>query len=233
MKKFLTIVSVSLLCSGVSYQAMAETQVEEVRENHYEAHLESSEDAFQALNVKLIEIGDVLKNESELEFTEFESIHEISYTLEAAVDRLRADKAVVDSKLDILDEAVQAIHFSSENQEEAKTREWFIKLTAAAKNVNDKDSEVVIEKRDFYEIIIKDHKISPAELIVPAGQKIKLIVHNQDPTPEEFESFDFNREKIIVGNSKATIFIGPLKPGKYHYFGEFNKDSANAYIIVK
>ncbi|PCJ99209.1 MAG: hypothetical protein COA45_06625 [Zetaproteobacteria bacterium] len=89
------------------------------------------------------------------------------------------------------------------------------------------------ELKEFYEIIIKDHKFSPVELIVPAGVKIKLRVSNQDPTPEEFESHDMRREKIIGGNKTATIFVGPLKPGKYHYFGEFNMDTANGYIIAK
>lgn len=84
-----------------------------------------------------------------------------------------------------------------------------------------------------YEIIIKDHKFIPEELIVPSGQKIKLKVHNQDPTPEEFESHDMNREKIINGNRKATIFVGPLEPGRYHYFGEFNMETANGYIIAE
>lgn len=88
-------------------------------------------------------------------------------------------------------------------------------------------------KKDFYEVVIKDHKFMPEEIIVPAGEKIKLIVKNEDPTPEEFESHDMNREKIISGNSKATIFIGPLKPGKYHFFGEFNMDTANGYVIAK
>lgn len=84
-----------------------------------------------------------------------------------------------------------------------------------------------------YTIVIKDHKFTPEELTVPAGQKIKLRIDNQDPTPEEFESHDMNREKIINGNSKGTIFVGPLEPGKYHYFGEFNEDSANGYIIAE
>ncbi len=84
-----------------------------------------------------------------------------------------------------------------------------------------------------YTIIIKNHQFEPAELTVPAGKKIKLRVDNQDPTPEEFESHDFSREKIIGGNSKATIFVGPLEPGKYHYFGEFNMDTANGYIIAE
>ncbi len=96
-----------------------------------------------------------------------------------------------------------------------------------------KKEQEVIEKKGFYEIFIKDHKFTPETFTVPAGEKIKLIIHNQDPTPEEFESHDLNREKIILGNKKATIFVGPLKAGKYHYFGEFNMDTANGYIIAK
>jgi len=82
-------------------------------------------------------------------------------------------------------------------------------------------------------IVLKDHRIVPAELQVPAGTRIKLIVENQDPTPEEFESHSLNREKVIPGNSKATIFIGPLKPGSYEIFGEFHQDTAQGRIIAK
>ena len=46
-------------------------------------------------------------------------------------------------------------------------------------------------------LVIKDHRFEPAELKVPAGQRVKLIVHNQDKTPEEFESKSLNREKVI------------------------------------
>ena len=86
---------------------------------------------------------------------------------------------------------------------------------------------------ESYLIVIKEHRMNPAELQVPAGQKIKLLVDNQDATPEEFESHTLNREKIIPGNSKATIFIGPLKPGTYEYFGEFNQATAQGKIIAK
>ncbi len=83
-----------------------------------------------------------------------------------------------------------------------------------------------------YVITIKDHKFSPAELTIPANEKIKLIVKNDDATPEEFESHELNREKIISGNRKATIYIGPLKPGRYPFFGEFNPETAQGAIIV-
>ena len=87
--------------------------------------------------------------------------------------------------------------------------------------------------QETYVIVIKEHRMNPAELQVPAGQKIKLVVDNQDATPEEFESHILNREKIIPGNSKATIFIGPLQPGTYEYFGEFHQATAQGKIIAK
>lgn len=86
---------------------------------------------------------------------------------------------------------------------------------------------------DQYTIVIKDHKFSPADFEVPADKKIKLIVDNQDPTPEEFESHDLHREKIVQGNSKITVLIGPLKPGTYKYFGEFNEATAQGTITAK
>jgi plastocyanin len=80
---------------------------------------------------------------------------------------------------------------------------------------------------------IKDHQFSPAELKVPAGTKIKLVVNNLDSTPEEFESHSLNREKVIAGKSKAAIYVGPLKPGKYSFVGEFHEDTARGVIVAE
>jgi plastocyanin len=84
-----------------------------------------------------------------------------------------------------------------------------------------------------YHLVIKNHKFQPEILELPAGKKIKIIVDNQDPTPEEFESHDLNREKIIRGNSKGSIFLNPLTAGEYKFFGEFNEATAKGKIIVK
>ena len=84
-----------------------------------------------------------------------------------------------------------------------------------------------------FTLVIKEHRFEPAELQIPAGKKVKLIVDNQDATPEEFESHSLNREKIIPGKSKANIFIGPLKPGSYEIFGEFHQDTAQGRIVAK
>lgn len=82
-------------------------------------------------------------------------------------------------------------------------------------------------------IVIKDHRFEPAELVVPAHQKVKIWVENQDASAEEFESYELNREKVISGNGKVAIFVGPLKPGTYKYFGEFNPATAQGTIVAK
>lgn len=83
------------------------------------------------------------------------------------------------------------------------------------------------------DLAIKDHRFIPAELKVPAGQKIKLRVNNQDGTPEEFESHQLNREKVIAGNATATIYVGPLAPGKYTFWGEFHEKTARGVIVAE
>lgn len=84
-----------------------------------------------------------------------------------------------------------------------------------------------------YEIILKDHAFTPAELTIPADTKVKLVVKNLDSTPAEFESDDFKREKIIPGGKSATISVGPLKTGTYKFFDEFNEATAQGVLIVK
>ncbi|WP_412724989.1 cupredoxin domain-containing protein [Alteromonas sp. D210916BOD_24] len=85
--------------------------------------------------------------------------------------------------------------------------------------------EVVVE--------IKNHLFYPQDVVVPAGKKVRLTFINFDSTPEEIDSFALNREKVIFANSKGTIFIGPLSPGEYPFFGEFHPNSAVGKVVVK
>jgi len=88
-------------------------------------------------------------------------------------------------------------------------------------------------EKPVIEIEIRDHLFWPSEVRVPANTKVKLLVYNRDSTSEEFESYELNREKVIMGNRKAVIFIGPLLPGVYPFFGEFNPDTAQGTVIVE
>lgn len=86
---------------------------------------------------------------------------------------------------------------------------------------------------ESFTIVFKDHRIAPQELRVPANRKITLIVDNQDSAPEEFESHSLKRGKVVPGKSKATIKIGPLKPGTYELVGKYHESTAQGRIIAK
>lgn len=86
---------------------------------------------------------------------------------------------------------------------------------------------------DSFKLVIRDHRFEPTELHVPAQKKIKLVIHNQDKTPEEFESHELHREKVIAPGATVTIRLGPLKPGRYPFVGEFHEDTARGVLIVE
>ena len=82
-------------------------------------------------------------------------------------------------------------------------------------------------------LTIKGHRFEPTELTVPAGKKVKLTIENQDDTAEEFESYELNREKVVPPKAKVTVYVGPLKPGRYAFFGDFHKDTAKGVLIAQ
>lgn len=81
-------------------------------------------------------------------------------------------------------------------------------------------------------LTLKDHRFAPAEVSVPAGERFRIEVANQDPTPAEFESSDLRIEKIIVPGGRITVMAGPLKPGTYKFLDEYNPDSAVGTITA-
>lgn len=104
---------------------------------------------------------------------------------------------------------------------------WGLASLLGAAPVHAADPEVKAE------LVLREHRFEPAELRVPARQRIRLSVHNQDSTPEEFESHALNREKLIPAGATAVIFIGPLKPGRYAFMGEFNAATATGVVIAE
>jgi len=83
-----------------------------------------------------------------------------------------------------------------------------------------------------FNLVIHDHGFKPQNLTVPTGTRVKLKVHNARHLPSEFESFSLNREKVVPSGGTAEVWIGPLSPGKYKFFDDFNP-GVTGYIIVK
>jgi len=86
---------------------------------------------------------------------------------------------------------------------------------------------------DDLSLTIKDHKFEPATIEVPAGERVKLTIVNADKTAEEFESHDLHVEKMIPGGQTISVYVGPLEPGTYGFFGEMHEDTAKGELIAK
>ena len=84
-----------------------------------------------------------------------------------------------------------------------------------------------------FKLVIESHKFTPDRVEVPAGKKVKLVIENKDSTPEEFESKQLNREKVIPAGAKATLYIGPLKPGRYDFYGEYHESTAKGVVVAE
>src|SRR5882757_6084685 len=69
-------------------------------------------------------------------------------------------------------------------------------------------------------VLFRNHHFEPARIEVPAHTKFQLKVHNSDNTSDEFESTDLNREKVVEPSETITVFLGPLDPGEYRFFGD-------------
>lgn len=108
-----------------------------------------------------------------------------------------------------------------------------LRLTAALIFILTASTAAAAEDVQAYRLTIRDHRFQPETLEIPAGQKVRILISNEDATAEEFESYELNREKIIPGNSETMVFIGPLESGTYPFFGEFNPDTAKGQIVVK
>jgi len=96
-------------------------------------------------------------------------------------------------------------------------------LCGAAAPVSAMAAEVVT-------LTIKDHRFTPNEVGVPAGERFRIEVENQDITPAEFESSDLRVEKIVVPGGRIAVMAGPLKPGTYKFFDDYHPDTATGTI---
>lgn len=81
-------------------------------------------------------------------------------------------------------------------------------------------------------LTLKDHRFTPSDVSVVAGERFRIEVRNQDSTPAEFESSDLRVEKIVVPGGKITVMAGPLKPGTYKFFDDYHPDTATGIITA-
>jgi plastocyanin len=83
-----------------------------------------------------------------------------------------------------------------------------------------------------YSLAIQNGKFEPAALTVKAGVKFKLIVSNKGTEVAEFESEELRREKIVRPGGSVEVYIGPLAPGTYPFFDDYDQKN-RGQIVAK
>lgn len=84
-----------------------------------------------------------------------------------------------------------------------------------------------------FSIVIKDGRIIPARLEVPAGRKIKLAIKNEGPGPSEFENLSLRVEKVLAPGASSFLVIHPLKAGSYRFIDEFHPTTSEMLLIAQ
>lgn len=84
-----------------------------------------------------------------------------------------------------------------------------------------------------FNLTIRDARFVPETIEVPANTKFRLRIKNEGPGPEEFESQDLNKEKVLAAGASSFLIFQPLKPGSYKFYGEFHPQTAQGRIVAK
>ena len=79
-------------------------------------------------------------------------------------------------------------------------------------------------------ITLRDHQFVPAEVPVPAGVKVKLLIKNEQQVTAEFESASLHREKIVGAGGEIAVYVGPLSPGSYDIFDDFHRETSGRLV---
>jgi len=81
------------------------------------------------------------------------------------------------------------------------------------------------------DVTVQDKQFQPAELKAPADKRIVIRVINRDANPMEFESHALKVEKVVAGKGEGLVRVGPLKPGRYDFFDDFNKKNKGTLVV--
>lgn len=84
-----------------------------------------------------------------------------------------------------------------------------------------------------FNLLIRDGRFVPATLEVPANTKFRLLIKNEGPGAEEFESVELRKEKVLAPGASSFLIFQPLKPGTYKFFGDFHPDTAQGQLVAK
>jgi hypothetical protein len=84
-----------------------------------------------------------------------------------------------------------------------------------------------------FSLVIRAAHFLPTTIEVPANTKFRLLIKNEGPGAEEFESIDLQKEKVLAPGASSFLIFQPMKAGTYKFFSEFHPDTAQGRFIAK
>lgn len=82
-------------------------------------------------------------------------------------------------------------------------------------------------------LVMKDGRLFPETLEVPANTKWRLEIRNEGPGATEFESLELRKETVLAPGVTRKLVFAPMKPGSYKFFDEFHPETAQGRIVAK
>jgi plastocyanin len=83
------------------------------------------------------------------------------------------------------------------------------------------------------EIRFADHRFTPQNLTVAAGEPLVIKVVNGSSETIEFESFKLNREKAIAPGESISVRLPALSAGSYDFYDDFHQDVPEGSIVAQ
>lgn len=84
-----------------------------------------------------------------------------------------------------------------------------------------------------FKLLMKEGRLFPETIEVPAGTRFRLEVKNEGPGAAEFESLELKKELVLApGVSRSLVFF-PMKPGSYKFFDDFHPETGQGKIVAK
>lgn len=84
-----------------------------------------------------------------------------------------------------------------------------------------------------FRLLMKNGRLFPEVLEVPAHTRFRLEVKNEGPGAAEFESLELKKELVLAPGVTRSLVFAPMKPGSYRFFDEFHPKTGQGKIIAK
>ncbi|MBS1130795.1 MAG: hypothetical protein H6R16_1797 [Proteobacteria bacterium] len=91
----------------------------------------------------------------------------------------------------------------------------------------------VADDMPTFKLLMKEGRLFPETIEVPAGSRFRLEVKNEGPGAAEFESLELKKELVLAPGVTRSLVFFPMKPGSYKFFDDFHPETGQGKIVAK